>query len=107
MTQSLETTLEKVSNINNSANRKIILDFDNYMIKSDKSERTRRNNLKYVLNYEEWLSKFNKTKILFIEFNNHKKNTTLVCSSNYPEGYDLPRSFLKRRMKKVTMKITQ
>ena len=61
MTQTLMKTLEKASNIENTTNRKTLLDFDNYMIKSDKSERTRRNNLKYMLNYVEWLAKFNRS----------------------------------------------
>src|SRR5688500_15067996 len=61
MTQSLMKTLEKASNIENTTNRKILLDFDNYMIKSDKADRTRRNNLKYMLNYVEWLAKFNRS----------------------------------------------
>ena len=60
MTQSLQTTLEKISGINNKTNQKILTDFDNYMIKSDKSDRTRRNNLKYMINYVEWLAKSNK-----------------------------------------------
>jgi site-specific recombinase XerD len=61
MTQSLKTTEEKVSNIENTVNRKILLEFNNFMIKSDRANRTRRNNLKYMLNYVEWLGKSKRT----------------------------------------------
>ena len=63
LTQTLKTTLEKVSKLENTSNRKMLQDFDNYMVKSDKSDRTRRNNLKYMLNYVEWLAKFNNKTI--------------------------------------------
>ena len=55
MSQTLQTTLDKIDKIENISNRKILLEFDTYMIKSDKSERSRRNNLKYMFNYIQWL----------------------------------------------------
>lgn len=56
MAQTLQTTLNKINYVTNKTNHKILLDFDAYMHRTDKSDRTRINNLKGMLNFVNWLN---------------------------------------------------
>ena len=80
MTQSLQTTINKISTIKNTVNRRIIENFNDYMIYREKAERTRRNNLKYVLNYINWLDNVSimnvRNEKQILDFLNTKRKST-------------------------------
>jgi integrase/recombinase XerD len=80
LSETLQTVIKKIDDLPTKSNKKIVIEFYNYMVTNDKLKRTQRNNLKSILNFVRWLGKKSlnevKSEQIILNFLNTKRKST-------------------------------